>query len=194
MKALLTCLLLLVIGMANSARGEESAEWFEETISKKVSARYLLVKPKDYDAHERYPLLIFLHGRGEQGDDLARVKIHGPFKKVAELQLPLLIVAPQSPRDEHWDIDMLAALAEEVIDDLDVDEDRVYLIPRNGIDGRSVLNDDRSGETESSDILEDREGAGESGFPISYNVRGGSEEASPTSFELERSEPSVKLV
>ncbi|MCH8840833.1 MAG: prolyl oligopeptidase family serine peptidase, partial [Planctomycetes bacterium] len=107
--------------------GEESAQRFEKTITKEVAAQYLVVKPKDYDAREKYPLLIFLHGRGEQGDQLDLVKRHGPFKKIAELGLPLLIVAPQSPQDEWWDIDMLEALVEEVIDDLDVDEDRVYL-------------------------------------------------------------------
>ena len=127
MNALLTCTMLVALGMATTVWGEESSEWFEDTISKKVSTHYLLVKPKEYDRDERYPLLIFLHGRGEQGDQLDRVKIHGPFKKVARLNLPLLIVAPQSPLDEAWDIDMLEAFAEEVIDDLDVDEDRVYL-------------------------------------------------------------------
>ena len=74
--------------MVTTARGEESAERFEKTISKEVAAQYLVVKPKDYDDDERYPLLIFLHGRGEQGDQLDRVKIHGPFKKIAELELP----------------------------------------------------------------------------------------------------------
>ncbi len=127
MNMLLTCLIFVALGMATTASAEESAERFEKTISKKVSAQYLLVKPKDYDDDEEYPLLIFLHGRGEQGDDLNRVKIHGPFKKIAELGLPLLVVAPQSPKDEYWDVDMLEALVEEVIDDLDVDEDRVYL-------------------------------------------------------------------
>ena len=107
--------------------GEESAEHFEKTITKTVDAQYLVVKPQDYDEFEKYPLLIFLHGRGEQGDDLQRVKIHGPFKKVAELGLPLLIIAPQSPQDEWWDVDTLEALVEEIIDDLNVDEDRVYL-------------------------------------------------------------------
>lgn len=107
--------------------GEESAHRFEETITKEVAVQYLVVKPKDYDDREKYPLLIFLHGRGEQGDQLDKVKQHGPFKKVAELGLPLWIIAPQSPQDEYWDIDVLEALVKEVIDDLDVDEDRVYL-------------------------------------------------------------------
>ena len=117
----------VAVGITRRAVGEESAQRFEKTITKEVAAQYLVVKPKDYDDREEYPLLIFLHGRGEQGDDLNRVKIHGPFRKVAELELPLLIVAPQSPQDQWWDIDMLEALVEEVIDDLDVDEDRVYL-------------------------------------------------------------------
>lgn len=131
MNVLRSSLVLFAISFAAGGTveiaAEEVAERFEESITKEVSAQYLVVRPDDYDDNERYPLLIFLHGRGEQGDDLQRVKIHGPFKKVAELNLPLLIVAPQSPKDEWWDIDTLEALVEEVIDDLDVDEDRVYL-------------------------------------------------------------------
>jgi predicted peptidase len=117
----------VAVGFTRRAVGEESVHRFEKTITKEVAAKYLVVKPKDYDGREEYPLLIFLHGRGAQGDQLDLVKRHGPFKKIAELGLPLLIVAPQSPQDEWWDIDMLEALVEEVIDDLDVDEDRVYL-------------------------------------------------------------------
>ncbi len=105
----------------------ESSDSFQTTIRKEVGANYLVVKPQDYDEGEKYPLLIFLHGRGEQGEDLDRVKIHGPFKKVAELGLPVIIVAPQSPQDEWWDVDMLEAFTEHVIDEFNVDKDRVYL-------------------------------------------------------------------
>lgn len=111
----------------NKCWSAESAEHFEATITKQVATNYLVVKPADYDPAEKYPLLIFLHGRGEQGSDLERVKIHGPFKKIAELNLPMLAVAPQSPLDEWWDVDMLDAFTEEIIDELNVDDDRVYL-------------------------------------------------------------------
>ena len=35
----------------------------------KVEMRYLLYLPKDYDKQESWPLLLFLHGAGERGDD-----------------------------------------------------------------------------------------------------------------------------
>jgi len=120
-------LILGTLLLTSHVLATESSDSFQTTIRKEVGANYLVVKPKDYDAREKIPLLIFLHGRGEQGEDLNRVKIHGPFRKVAELGLPLMIVAPQSPQDEWWDIDMLEAFAEHVIDELNVDEDRVYL-------------------------------------------------------------------
>ena len=119
--------LLISISNCPAAWAAETAEHFETTITKQVASEYLVVKPTGFDPHEDYPLLIFLHGRGEQGPDLSKVKIHGPFKKVAELQLPVILVAPQSPLDEFWDVDMLDALTEELIDQLPVDEDRVYL-------------------------------------------------------------------
>ena len=119
--------LLSVLGITTRTVAEESAEKFEGTVTKAVEARYLLVKPEGYDPQKKYPLILFLHGRGESGDDLERVKIHGPFKKVAELGLDVLIAAPQCPENEWWDADTLAALTEHLIDDLPVDPDRVYL-------------------------------------------------------------------
>ena len=100
---------------------------FEATVTKQVALRYRTVTPKDYDPQKQYPLIIFLHGRGEQGDNLDKVQIHGPFKKVAEMQLPVVIVAPQSPQDEWWDIDALSALVDHLLVTLPVDKSRVYL-------------------------------------------------------------------
>jgi len=127
MKTLLTTAVVVVCCVSLPSWSEESAEHFETTINKRVTAKYLLIKPKDYSASEEYPLLIFLHGRGEQGDDLEKVRIHGPFNKISELDIPVIIVAPQSPLDEWWDVDTLEALTEELIGELNVDEDRVYL-------------------------------------------------------------------
>ena len=49
----------------------------------KVQMGYLLYLPKDYDKQESWPLLLFLHGAGERGDDLKLVKKHGPPKLIA---------------------------------------------------------------------------------------------------------------
>ena len=113
--------------IALTANAEEQEQHFHTTVTKQVGAPYLVVIPEDHDATKKYPLLIFLHGRGEQGDDLAKVKIHGPFEAVKKLGLPLIIVAPQSPLGQWWDVDMLDALVDHLLETLPVDHDRVYL-------------------------------------------------------------------
>ncbi len=120
-------MIVLTFCLVGVVRGEESREKFSTTISKDVSCPYLVVKPEKYDPDDKYPLIIFLHGRGESGDDLKLVKVHGPFKKVKELNLPVLIVAPQTPIDERWDVDMLSPFVDHVLEDLPVDRERVYL-------------------------------------------------------------------
>jgi predicted peptidase len=117
----------LVVLSVSVARGHERRDSFTKQITKEVHTDYLVIPPADFDAQQQYPLLIFLHGSGESGSDLDLVKIHGPFKKVAELKLPLLIVAPQTPIDEYWDIDMLSAWVDHVLEVLPVDRSRVYL-------------------------------------------------------------------
>lgn len=105
----------------------ESRNAFSATITKEVGAHYLVVTPDGYDPQQKWPLLIFLHGRGESGDNLDLVKVHGPYKMVADQKLPFIIVAPQSPADEWWDTDMLSALVDRVLEELPVDRERVYL-------------------------------------------------------------------
>ena len=43
----------------------------------RVQMDYLLYLPKDYEKQESWPLVLFLHGSGERGDDLELVKVHG---------------------------------------------------------------------------------------------------------------------
>ena len=50
----------------------------------KVLMDYLLYLPKDYEKQESWPLLLFLHGSGERGDDLKLVKTHGPPKLISQ--------------------------------------------------------------------------------------------------------------
>lgn len=79
---------------------------------------------------ERWPLLIFLHGSGERGSDIARVKAHGP-PKVADRQgggFPFILVSPLLPaEDEDWDIAKLDAIVDRTMATLPVDRRRVYL-------------------------------------------------------------------
>ena len=103
---------------------------FERAIHKTARAEYLLFLPKDYDAKasRRWPLILFLHGAGERGTNVAKVKVHGPPKIVKDKpDFPFVIVSPQCPSGERWSNDVLLALLDEVTEKFKVDTKRVYL-------------------------------------------------------------------
>ena len=107
----------------------QSAQCLEKEIRRTVTARYLLYLPRAYTEDDReWPLILFLHGAGERGDDLELVKMHGPPKIVAERDdFPFVVVSPQCPADQWWDTDVLSALLDEVVAQYRIDEDRIYL-------------------------------------------------------------------
>lgn len=106
----------------------QSARSFEGTVTKRVACRYLLYLPRAYGSEPQrcWPLLLFLHGSGERGDDLSRVKTHGPPKLLDGAgDLPFVVVSPQCREGERWEPDALAALLDEVEGRLRIDADRV---------------------------------------------------------------------
>jgi predicted peptidase len=66
---------------------------------------YRLLKPKGYDAKQDYPLVIFLHGAGERGDDNRKQLVHGMNDFASEdvmAKYPAFVIAPQCPEGEAW--------------------------------------------------------------------------------------------
>ena len=102
---------------------------FEGRITKPVGCRYLLAPPAGADRPETgWPMVLFLHGAGERGNDLDRVCKHGPPKLVAQGRtFPFVLVSPQCPAHQWWHTDMLNALVDEVVAGRDVDENRIYV-------------------------------------------------------------------
>lgn len=92
---------------------------------------YLIYLPDGYGHLQKdWPLMVFLHGAGERGDDLDKVKLHGPPKLVGQgRSLPFIIVSPQCPEIEWWPnlSQHVNALIDEMVETYDVDEDRIYL-------------------------------------------------------------------
>src|SRR5580704_3310310 len=65
-----------------------------------VTLEYLLYLPADYEAKPTWPLVVFLHGAGERGDDLNLVKKHGPPKLIEQGKaFPFIVVSPQCAKD-----------------------------------------------------------------------------------------------
>lgn len=90
---------------------------------------YLAFLPKSYsEAGEGVPLIVFLHGSGERGHDLEKVKAWGP-PAIAEKNrdFPFMVVAPQCPEGEQWHALSLKGMLDEVLGKYKVDRKRVYL-------------------------------------------------------------------
>ena len=82
--------------------------------------------PREYaQRRERWPLLVFLHGSGERGTDLEKVKVHGPPAQAARgAALPLILVSPQCEDGARWDPERLHRLLAALKTTLHVDAQR----------------------------------------------------------------------
>jgi len=108
--------------------GRQAARTFEKHIDIKLD--YLLFLPQDYakDEGKKWPLIFFLHGAGERGSDVNKVKVHGPPKIVEKRKdFPFIVLSPQCPENAWWDPYLLLPLLDEVQSRYRVDPDRVYL-------------------------------------------------------------------
>ena len=134
-----------------SVRGEFVSEVFE--LKGYGSLPYNILFPEDYNGKREYPLVFFLHGAGERGNDnKSQLKHIAPFLSSTEnrAKFPAILVFPQCPTKDYWasvdrsngewnvgssDRPTAAGLkAEKLLEDIikryQVDEKRVYL---NGI-------------------------------------------------------------
>lgn len=66
--------------------------------------RYKIMFPENYDQSKQYPLVLFLHGAGERGDDNEKQLIHGKDFLINNFQskYPAIVIAPQCPADDYW--------------------------------------------------------------------------------------------
>jgi predicted peptidase len=130
-----TCAVCLGLSVAG-ARGDEprgeGGKQITTTLDTQVhvTLKYLIYLPADYDKQEKWPLILFLHGAGERGDNLDAVKRHGPPKLIEHgKQFPFIVVSPQCPNGHWWNNELvpLTALLDEIVAKYKVDPDRVYL-------------------------------------------------------------------
>lgn len=115
-----------------------------------ASLPYRLLKPEGYDkdGQNRYPLVVFLHGMGERGDDNKRQLINGVERFVlapARKKYPCFLLVPQCPSDDTWSplqdtksnpefeaepnrpLGLVVDLIESLSREFRIDPDRLYL-------------------------------------------------------------------
>ncbi len=121
------CFSILTSGTLSYSQDRQTAHKFV------VETNYMLYLPEAYaNDTVRWPLMLFLHGAGECGTDIEKVKKHGPPKLIAEgREYPFIVVSPQAPPQTpwryEWGSDDLFNLLQYIFKEYRVDRDRVYL-------------------------------------------------------------------
>ncbi|MDD3807599.1 MAG: prolyl oligopeptidase family serine peptidase [Candidatus Marinimicrobia bacterium] len=109
---------------------------------------YRLLKPVEMEEKCVYPLVIFLHGAGERGNDNEKQLTHGTYlfqKQENAKKFPCFVLAPQCPEDSFWvetpwnsleykitpepsqPLKNVYALVLELMDSLPIDSERIYI-------------------------------------------------------------------
>ncbi len=122
-------LLALLCGLVGSVHAQSAERQVAQSLVRTIEMKYLLYLPPAYDSsEEQWPLLLFLHGAGERGDDLQLVKAHGPPKMIAQgRDFPFVVVSPQCPKDAWWSVDALHDLLNEIVETHRIDTARIYV-------------------------------------------------------------------
>lgn len=96
----------------------------------KAVYNYLLYLPEDYAEQTRnYPLVIYLHGGSQKGNDLNKLKTYGlPYLVDQGNNFDFIIVSPQCPDNKYWSSeDWFEPLYTKLLAEYRIDINKVYL-------------------------------------------------------------------
>ena len=142
-------LMLFCYGSINNAFAQQSLFSFEKYINDKGDTLLYRQLFPDYDTMRKYPLVIFLHGSGERGNDNEAQLKWGVnnFATDQSMKLhPAFVIAPQCPANKGWSnfsnrnnkemllqsspskpMELLIALIHQVAAKFPIDTNRIYI-------------------------------------------------------------------
>lgn len=112
--------------------GRQKKLSFKTAIDNSTIINYLIYLPEDYnnEPNKEYPLILFLHGGGESGNNIQKLKQIGPPKLIEQgHSFPFIIASPQLPYNfaSRWRPDLVDEVYEEIIKQFRIDKSRFYL-------------------------------------------------------------------
>lgn len=108
MRSIILLSLPIMLAATTHAQSPKAELPLEKRVYKDAAGKslpYRLMKPEKYDAAKKYPLVLFLHGAGERGNDNDKQLIHGiPQFASAEnrAKYPCFLIAPQCSSRRKW--------------------------------------------------------------------------------------------
>ena len=98
-------MLLFLAATSLLAYADNSLYEKREFVFKGDTLRYRVLFPENYDKSRSYPLVLFLHGAGERGNDNEKQLIHGSSMFTEEnnrKNYPSIVIFPQCPEGGFW--------------------------------------------------------------------------------------------
>lgn len=97
-----------VVMAGGVARAADPKEVFEKRTYTAADGRtllYRMMSPAGIESGKKYPLVLFLHGAGERGDDNTAPLVHGMADFAQDEnreKYPCFVIAPQCPTERKW--------------------------------------------------------------------------------------------
>lgn len=105
MKQALLIAVSLLLSYPVAYAQEFSAFQAKQLIHRGDTLPYRILYPEDYDPNNTYPVLFFLHGAGERGNDNEKQLTHGAksfLEDSIRKDFPAIVIFPQCPEDSYW--------------------------------------------------------------------------------------------
>jgi predicted peptidase len=150
--------IIVIISLFSVTAGEKSSKYLKKEFQGESGEilPYRILYPQNYNPDQKYPLLLFLHGAGERGNDNEKQLVHGSAMFLDPLNrrnYPAFVVFPQCPENEWWihtsllqtlrtdgDLDhsdvfpasepmkLVIELLDELLAELNIDDSRLYVM------------------------------------------------------------------
>lgn len=98
-------LLLNMTGLNTASAQDYSLYKKEIFIQGHDTLKYRVLYPENFNPEKKYPVLFFLHGRGESGNDNEKQLTHGAKLFLApefRQRFPAIVIFPQCAEDSYW--------------------------------------------------------------------------------------------
>lgn len=97
---LFACTLISSSALAQTPEFLERGHVYNEGV-----LQYRVLYPENYDESKQYPLVLFLHGAGERGEDNKKQLAHGSklfLDGQNRKDFPAIVIFPQCPTEDYW--------------------------------------------------------------------------------------------
>ena len=98
-------LLILFVSFNTIVNAQTEAFTEQSYIKDNDTLNYRLLLPKDFTKDKKYPVVLFLHGAGERGNDNQKQLAHGSklfLSQTARDSFPAIVIFPQCPKNDYW--------------------------------------------------------------------------------------------